>query len=792
MTAPLDAPPLDARAIATERAELVGRADLVGRELAEQLARQSDAWFARLGRDLPRSWALVATGGYARGMLCPGSDIDVVLLHPKRAKPPEVRGVAESFWYPIWDAGLKLSPAVHTTKSLLALASDDLATATSLLTVRHLAGDEAPHRVVRAGASEQWHDRPLRWLARLRDATEQRWDRFGEVSSLLEPDLKDGRGGLRDVDMLAWALATDLTGVVSVLDDAIDDLRGSVDVLLAVRCELHRLTGRPSNLLLLQDQDAVAERAGYADADALMRSVSSAAREIDWMVGRFWHRVDRGVSGLDRLRRSRPLPDPVEGASLNEDEVDVASDADVADQSFVFRVAAAAARLGVPITREALDTMAAGAPRSVGAWTERTRQAFVGLLGAGEAMVPTVEALEHVGLFSRFLPEWRHVRSLPQRNAFHTYTVDRHLLVTVANATALVRTVSRPDLLLVGALLHDIGKGLPGDHTEAGMKLVAEIVPRMGFPPEDVDTVSAMVEHHLLLAETATRRDLSDPRTAANVAAAVGDLSRLELLRALSEADSLATGPSAWSDWKRSLIDALTELVAAELRGRPSRGYDVDVERRFADMLEQVRLGGGVWAEHVQVGEYDQYRIATKDRPGLFAHVAGALALNRADVFGAEAWTSGDGIAIEQFDILPTSSEPLSFERIQQDLVDVIAGRLDVDARIAARVQSAERTYRRAVAAAPPTTEVRVSNDASDSTTMIDVRVPDAPGVLYRLSAALAAFGVTIRSAKVATLGHEVVDVFYVQRKGRSPRQLTPTECDDVRSLLRDVIAPDS
>ena len=288
-------------------------------------------------------------------------------------------------------------------------------------------------------------------------------------------------------------------------------------------------------------------------------------------------------------------------------------------------------------------------------------------------------------------------------------------------------------------MLHDIGKGLPGDHTEAGIKLVAEIVPRMGFPPDDVGTISAMVEHHLLLAETATRRDLSDPRTAANVAAAVGDPSLLELLRALTEADSLATGPSAWSDWKRSLIDSLTELVAADLRGRPSRGYDVDVEHRFADTLEQVRLGGGVWAEHVRVGEYDQFRIATKDRPGLFAQVAGALGTEPSRCVrcrGVDERGRHRDRAVRH----PADRERGAVVRADPaGPVDVIAGRLDIAARIAARVESAERAYRRAVAAAPPTTEVFVSNNASDSTTMIDVRVPDAPGVLYRLSAALAA-----------------------------------------------------
>jgi [protein-PII] uridylyltransferase len=781
---------LDAKAIAAARAELVEQTSLTGRALAERLALQADTWFRRLGADLPRGWALVATGGYARGALCPGSDIDVVLLHPRRAKAREVKAVAEAIWYPIWDAGLKLSQSAHTTRSLLALASDDLVTATSILTVRGLAGDEAPVAKVRAGALEQWRTRPLRWIARLRDATEERWARFGEVSSLLEPDLKDGRGGARDHDVLRWGLATGLTGIESALDGALDELAPPAEALLAARCELHRVTGRASNLLLLQDQDAVAARMGLGDADDLMRMVSAAARSIDWLASRFWHRVDRGVSGLDRVRRSRPLPDPIPGATLDEDEIDVAPDADFGDQALVFRVAAAAARLGVPFTRDALATMAAGVPVSIGPWTERTRQAFVSLLGAGDGLVATIEALEHAGLFSRFLPEWQHVRSLPQRNAFHIYNVDRHLLVTVANASRLVRSVARPDLLLVAALLHDIGKGRPGDHTDIGVELSAEIGPRMGFAPDDAATITALVEHHLLLSETATRRDLADPRTAANVAAAVGDESRLELLRALTEADSLATGPSAWSDWKRSLVDTLTRSASAELRGHAAAPVVVDVEQRFAFLVEQVRLAGGVWAEHEQLGESERFRIAAADRPGLFAAAAGTLALHRVDVTGAEAWTTADGIAIEQFDLLPSWGEPPSFERIQQDLVDVLAGRLDVAARIDARVQTAQRAYRRATAAAPPKTELIVTNHASDSTTMIDVRVPDGPGVLYRLSAALAAFGVSIRSAKVATLGHEVVDVFYVQWPDPEPRQLTPAEQGGIHEALRHVIAP--
>jgi len=470
-----------------------------------------------------------------------------------------------------------------------------------------------------------------------------------------------------------------------------------------------------------------------------------------------------------------------------DDEIDVTSEADFSDQSFVFRVAATAARLGVPLSRHCLITMATNVTGPVEDWTERTRQAFVSLLGSGDSMVATIEALEHHDLFSLFLPEWRHVRSLPQRNAFHTYNVDRHLLRTVVNATRFLRDVARPDLLLVGALLHDIGKGYPGDHTEVGMELVEGIVPRMGFPADDLRIVRVLVEHHLLLPETATRRDLADPRTASNVAAAVGDLAELQLLRALTEADSLATGPAAWSSWKEALVDALTESVAEKLRGRTVTPATVDIEVRFEAMLEQIRMGGGVWAEHQRVGEFDLFTVATADQPGLFAKVAGTLALHRVDVFGAEAWTSTDGIAIEQFQILPNATDPAPFGRVQRDLTDFIAGRLDVDSRLESRVRSSLKVYRRAVAAAPPATEVLISNDASDSTTMIDVRVPDAPAVLYKLSAALASYGVNIRSAKVATLGHEVVDVFYVQVAGDDARQLDDHEREELRELLRTV-----
>lgn len=778
--------PIDAAMIRRMRMRLVGDPDLAGRSLARRLSQQADSWFESLAADLPPGWSLVATGGYAGGVLCPGSDIDVVLLHPPKAGDATVRSVAEGLWYPMWDGGIKLSPAAHTQKSLLSLAGDDLETATSILRLRCLAGDADQVERLQRDALEQWRRKPMVWLKRLHEAAQIRWERLGDVASRLEPDLKDGRGGLRDHDMIRWALALDRPDVTAALEGPFEDLAGPADLLLATRCELHRATGKTVNTLLLQDQDRVAELMGYADADVLMSNIAAAAHSIEWATERFWRRIDhlsrRGARSGGGP--GRHLPDHVVGVSVIDDEAQITAAADIDDQSFVFRMAAAAAHAGYPIGARSLRMMASRGTEPGEAWTERTRRAFLSLLGAGPAMVPAVEALERYDLFSRFLPEWRVVRSRPQRNAFHTFTVDRHLLQTVANASEYVRSVSRPDLLLVGALLHDIGKGHPGDHTDVGMELVDVIGPRMGFDPDDVAVIRSLVEHHLLLSETATRRDLSDPRTAENVVELVGDPLRLELLVALTEADSRATGPAAWSMWKATLIDELVHSVSRAMRGERRIDPAPTADARFAGLVQQVAADGGVHIEHDTAGETDVLRIASRDRRGLFSLIAGTLALHGLDVVGADAFTGTDGTAVDEFTILRAQGVEPNWPKVEHDLRGVLAGDIDIDARLEHRIKSHGR--KRALAAAPPRFEVLISNDASATSTMIDVRAPDGPAVLYRLSHVLAGAGYDIRSAKVVTLGHEVVDVFYVE----SPDgKLRAEELDEVRAQLTAALA---
>ncbi|MEN9507212.1 MAG: protein-PII uridylyltransferase GlnD [Actinomycetota bacterium] len=755
--------PVDAATIRRVRARMVGDPELSGRSLARRLSQQVDSWFESLAVDLPTSWALAATGGYARGALCPGSDVDVVLLHPPKATDDQIRDVAERLWYPMWDAGIKLSPAAHSAKSLLSLATDDLETATSILRVRVLAGDADTVQRLQRDALDQWRRKPAMWLQRMHDAGRERWTRFGDAASLLEPDLKDSRGGLRDHDMLRWALALDRAEVTAALEAPFDDLAGPADLLLAARCELHRATGRLSNVLLLQEQDRVGEAMGYADADALMLDIATAAHFIEWATERFWRRVERSLRRGGRGATARQLPDHVVGVAVVDGEAQVTRDAEVDEQSFVFRMAAAAAHAGVPIGARSLRMLASRGAEPGEAWTERTLRAFVSLLGSGSSLVPAAEALERYDLFSRYLPEWRAVRSRPQRNAFHTYTVDRHLLQTVANAAEMVRSVTRPDLLLVGALLHDIGKGYPGDHTEVGMELVDVIAARMGFAGGDVAVLRSLVEHHLLLSETATRRDLSDPKTAENVAAAVGDQLRLELLVALTRADSLATGPSAWSSWKASLIDELVSAVSQVFRGEARSAAAAADDDRYGRLADLVRTSGGVHVEHQPDGEFDLVSIASRDRRGLFSLIAGTLALHGLDVVGADAFTGRDGTAVDQFRILRVGGGSPNWTKVEHDVRGALDGTLDVDARLEQRIRTHVRS-RRALAAASPTLEVFVTNEASEATTMIDVRAPDGPAVLYRLSHALTAAGCDIRSAKVVTLGHEVVDVFYVER----------------------------
>ena len=689
--------------------------------------------------------ALLAVGGYGRQELCPGSDVDVLLLHKPKV---DVDGLATALWYPLWDAGLKLGNAVRTPKQALALAGQDTPTATALLTGRVVAGDGELGDDLLRKAAEQWRKRPRRAVKELFEDAAARQRRHGEAAFLLEPDLKAARGGLRDAHTVRWLADADPRLIALAASAELDQAGG---VLLDARVELHRRAVKGGDRLVLQEQDAVAAALGYPDADDLMRAVSASSRTVARMLDEAFRRATAAPGA--RASADQPVG---EGIVLRDGEIALTVQSDLNDPTLTLRVGAAAASLGASIARRTLERLAGAAPPMPDPWPDQARHALVRLLGFGRAAIDPLEALDHHGLLERALPEWEAVRHRPQRNSYHRFTVDRHLCEAAANAAALSRSVARPDLLLIGALLHDIGKGSPGDHTVAGMEMVGRMAPRMGFGADDTDTLVAMVEHHLLLPDVATRRDLEDPATAEAVAKTVGSRQLLELLAALTEADSMATGSQAWSHWKAGLVGDLVARVAAILDGRAPDGSRPDawVTADHRRMMEP-----GILA--VVAGE-GQIRVAAPDRPGLFARVSGALALHGLDVLAASAASSDDGVmAIEEFRVIPTLGRNPDWPQVSADVERAVAGRLALDARLDERA----RTYRstRPRSATTPAARVEFDLTASDASTVVEVRAPDGIAVLYRITKALAECNLDIRSAKVQTLGHEVVDTFYVR-----------------------------
>ena len=760
---------------ALDREALLGDETIVGRDFCVAYTAAVDDWLRALFDDAvttSEGLALVAVGGYGRGELAPGSDLDLLLLHAPRRLPG---GAAQALWYPIWDAGLKLGHAVRTVKEALTLAADDLDTATSLLSCRHLAGDPALTEDLADKALALWRKRSKRWLAQVAESVTARHRQHGEVAFLLEPDLKEGRGGLRDVHALGWSEAA--RPQLGMGDP--EALAEAGDILLAVRVELHRRTGRPSDRLVLQEQDGVAEALGYPNADALMADVARAARTVAWIADEAWGRTESSLAGpTGRLARSDRQLGP--GVVLRDGEVHLAADARPAlVPVLVLRVAVAAAQHDTRIDRSSLDRLAAETPPFSDPWPEGARGLLADLLLTGRAALPVLEALDQRDLLVRILPEWEPVRSRPQRNAYHQFTVDRHLWEAAANAAALADSVHRHDLLVIGALLHDIGKGYPGDHTVVGIELVGEIGPRMGFPPDDVAALVDMVRHHLLLPDVATRRDLRDPETISAVADAAGSLATLELLAALTEADSLATGPAAWGTWKAGLVAELTARTAEALGGpagpEPARPL----------LTEEHRALMAAAGTHV-LGEGRTLTVISRDRPGTFSRVAGALAVAGLDVLEAVAHSEASS-ALSRFTVVPSHADTIDWEKVTTLVRQALAGEVALDERVDERARTYARTGVVPEAdAAPP--EVRVDNEASGTSTVIEVYAPDAVGILYRLTKALNAVDLDIRTAKVQTLGPRVVDSFYV-RTAKGDKVTDPAALVEVESVILSALA---
>jgi [protein-PII] uridylyltransferase len=745
--------------------------------------------FERAGA--PPGTALAAVGGYGRGLLLPRSDVDLLLLHDG-SDPDGVAVTVDQLLYPLWDGGFDVGHAVRTPAECLA-ACERLDAAASMLDLRHLAG-------VRRLA-EDAADGVLGWarldvdafVRAIEEDAVRRAARHGSTAHLLEPDLKDGSGGWRDLHSI-WLIDRVAGGEV-VRGREREALAAAEEFFTRVRSALHLATRRRGDDLVLDQQPEIATAIGFVDepgllsTDGLMRALFGHARQVAFLLAGV---IERVVVGNEVTVELEPSPVGVLEAL-----------ADVARQG----------RSPSGVLLDAIDVM--GIPEEL-AWDERSREAFFLLLEAGDAGVAGLEALDRLGLLERFLPGWSDVRCRPQRDPYHRFTVDAHLTGTLREMGEILRgvgseedPVQREALaqvgdrrgLLLGALLHDVGKVGEGTHVPVGVRVATSTLDRMGVTDPTRALVIALVEHHLVLPDTATRRDLTDENLILDVAATVGTADRLAALYLLAKADALATGPAAWTPWRQTLIRELvakvqhvlergdmgaelaerleqrTREVRDRLAGEPvpdverflhamPRSYLVTVEperaaRHFATIAPTVGALEVRAVDHpgVRPGTYELLVVA-RDRPGLLSWIAGSLALAGLSILTAQVFTTEEGVAADLFEVEGVW-EPEVPDRRWREFRQTLRRAVDGSISLERRVDEKRRWYPAPRVPAPVT--VTVDDHASDFSTVIEVGGPDRLGLLYDITRTLAELDLDVHLAKVATYADRVVDAFYVR-----------------------------
>jgi [protein-PII] uridylyltransferase len=749
-----------------------------GHELGAAELRQAwldlhESWLtakaAEIGITDGSGLAIVGIGGLGRREMLPYSDLDLMLLHDN-VSDDVLQQVADGLWYPLWDANVRLDHSVRTVSGTLGVANADLTAALGLLDARHIAGEERLSSELVDGVRRQWRTGIRSRMDELVEMTHARWQRCWRIAQRAEPDLKSGCGGLRDVQLL------DALGIAQLIDRRgmghPDAPGGSLDAayltLLDVRTELHRVSGSGRDQLLAQFADEVSAALGVGDRFALARILSNAGRTIAFHAETGLRTAQnalprRGISALVRRPKRRPLD---EGVVEYDGEIVLARDAQPeSDPGLVLRVAAASADTGMPIGSGTLKRLADSVPDMPTPWPREALDDLLVVLLAGPTLVDTIEALDRTGLWGRLLPEWDAVRDLPPRDVSHKWTVDRHIVETAVNAAPLTTRVARSDLLALGALLHDIGKGRGVDHCVLGAELVIPIGERLGLSPQDTGTLSGMVRHHLLLPVTATRGDLNDPNVIEAVAESLGgDSQLLELLHALAEADSKATGPGVWSDWKASLMADLVRRCRLVMAGEPLPQAEPTTPHYLSLAADH-----GV---HVEIkpgdGERSNAVMVAPDQRGLVSKAAAVLALNSLRIHSASV-NVHEGVAIAEFVVSPLFGSPPAADLLRQQFVGALNGDVDVLGTLEKRdTDAASSALARAgemQAAAPLTRSTAPPrilwlDTVAPGHLVVEVRAMDRIGLLAVLAQALERAGADIAWAKVNTFGSTAADVF--------------------------------
>jgi [protein-PII] uridylyltransferase len=735
-------------------------------ELNRKLVGVTDQWLLNLFNSTNGASpgvALVAVGGLGRSELAIGSDLDLVLVHqPTNIK--HAQELAEKLWYPIWDSGVELDHSVRTIAQTLDVANSDIRVLFGLLDVRLIAGDEQLASELKSKILELWRKSFTKRISEIIESDHARHQSFGDLAHLQSPNLKEAQGGLRDLVTL------DALNKSWQVDVPVAKLATARQVLLTTRTALHLAAGKKNDLLSQELQAEVARLAGYSTSDELLREIYQSARAINFA----YQAATRTALDLEKSKgfftKRNQLRTPVaDGLVIAETGIQLAiSHTD--DDALLLRAAVAAAETGIQINPDTLTELAkSNSPLN---WQDRHRELLISLLAAGDSLLDVWEALDQAGVISNWIPHWDAVRFAPQRNSVHTYTVDRHLIQTVIEASKLTSNVARPDILLLASLLHDIGKAREEDHSILGARLAVDITRSLGFNDHDVAVIELMVRHHLLLPETATRRDLEDPATVLSIQAVVQNQETLQLLHQLAIADAKATSAIAASKWRLGLIHDLVSKVSKVLAGEqlPSEPELID---DFANSSDQIGLSVEFDADQLLV------KVSAPDSSGLLAVLAGVFSLHRLIVRSAKTRTISNR-AISQWRLQPLYGDAPTEDLLRAEVRRAISGAIDVAELLAER----ERTSLHRPAAAQPRVFFA---DASTSSTVVEVRAHDGPAILHRITAAISSVGIDIVAAHISTLGASADDVFYLRNK--SGAHLSQEEQSQVARAILDAIS---
>ena len=727
-------------------------------------------------KNLGKEIALAAVGGYGRGELSPGSDLDILFLHSGKVSAEDLKALVNDVLYPLWDKK-SVDHSVRTRSETRDAASSDLRVATGLLDIRLIAGNLDLVAGVQLDALDFWRKNAKENLANLHKSLQERHVRAGELAYLLEPDLKEARGGLRDIQALR---AISLSAAIAVPLEKISWAEGTLN---NVRESLHIASGRGKDRLLFQEQDKVAKLLNYPDADAMMSDVARAARTVDYLLNYTWHALEhKGKDGLGRILKRPRITTVAKNVSASNREIVIDPFTSLNDDPACgLRAAATAAQLGLPLSldtcTELSENLKSGQGKLPTPWPREARELLISLIGAGEAMVGIFESLDQEEIIFEWIPEWMSVRSLPQRNALHRHTVDRHMVETAVHAAKLTRKVQRPDLLLFAALFHDIGKGAHEDHSVRGVRLIEPIAQRIGFDAKEIEILKNLVLHHLLLSSTATRRDLDDPATIQSIVSLIPDVNTLELLHALSIADGEATGSAGWSDWKATLVNDLVQRVKRAMAGAEfAQQPEVSAEQMAQAEKGELRV---TLEEHSSGYAVE---VISPDKPGLLSIVAGVFNISRLDVKSARTKTLGNS-AVMYWIVTPEPHAPeTSATKLHGLIADALLDSKDVEEKLIARAAA----YASIPSIPVPDPEVEIFTDAATDATVIEVRSHDRPGLLFRIGAAITQSKIDIRSAIVTTLGAEAIDTLYVTELTGGP--LSPERATEVASHLKQAL----